>query len=203
MNIHTLIDTILKGSQEVGTYPLTELISVAKSKGISGIAIAKDSDKELYLAFMNGEPEGAVFRDEKGVLFGDKAVLLITGSETFRLVENSTEIIEAVTMGSRIYDKNRLKKSVSYVVPEIGKSGSGIGVLSIRVSKDGAPVNGIRVSVRKGGKIVGSDITTSNGDAGFRIAYGEYDCILQDRMQAVTKHHFTFDPTHSSIQVSL
>jgi len=203
MNILTLVDTILKSSQEVGTYPLTELISVAKSKGISGIAVTKDSDKELYLAFINGEPEGAVYRDDKGVLFGDKAVLLIRGSETFIFSKNSPDIIDALTMGSRIYDKNRLKKSVSYVVPEIGKTGSGIGVLSIRVSKDGAPVNGIRVSVRKGGKVVGSDITTSNGDAGFRIAYGEYDCILQDRMQAVTKHHFTFDPTHSSIQITL
>jgi hypothetical protein len=203
MNIHTLIDTILKSSQEVGTYPLTELISVAKSKGISGIAIAKDNEKELYLAFVAGEPEGAVYRDDKGVLFGDKAVLLISGSETFSLVKNSTEIIEALTMGSRIYDKNRLKKSVSYVVPEIGKSGGGMGVLSIRVSKNGAPLNGIRVSVRKGGKIVGSDVTTSNGDAGFRIAYGEYDCILQDRMQAVTKYHFTFDATHPSVQITL
>lgn len=203
MNIHTLIDTILKSSQEVGTYPLPELISVAKSKGISGIAIAKDNEKELYLAFVAGEPEGAVYRDDKGVLFGDKAVLLINGSETFSLVKSSTEIIEALTMGSRIYDKNRLKKSVSYVVPEIGKSGGGMGVLSIRVSKNGAPLNGIRVSVRKGGKIVGSDVTTSNGDAGFRIAYGEYDCILQDRMQAVTKYHFTFDATHPSVQITL
>ena len=203
MNIQTLLDTIIKGSREIGNYPLTELIQNTKLKGISGIAVAKDAEKELYLAFISGEPEGAIYKDDKGILFGDKAVLLIEGKETFQLSECKAEIIDALIMSSRIYDKNRLKKSISYVVPEIGKGGGGLGVLTIRILKEGAPVNGIRVSVRKDGKIVGSDITTSNGDAGFRIAYGEYDCILQDRSQAVTKHHFTFDPTHPSIQISL
>jgi len=193
----------MKGSREVGAYPLTELISISKSREINGIAEAKDPERELYLAFMKGEPEGAIYIDEKGVLFGDKAILLINGKETFHLSETREDIIEALVMSSRIYDKNKLKKSVAYVIPEIGKSSGGIGLLSIRVMKDGTPVNGIRVSVRKDGKIVGSDITTSNGDAGFRVAYGEYDCILQDRNQNVTKHHFTFDATHPSVQIAL
>ena len=102
MNIHTLLENILKASQDVGTYPLSDLISTAKSKLISGIAVAKDPEKELYIAFMGGEPQGAVYLDEKGVLFGDQAVLLINGTESFLMKESRKDVIETLIMSSRI-----------------------------------------------------------------------------------------------------
>jgi len=198
MKIHELLENIQKGSQYLGTYPLMELLPYAASKRINGLAGAKDSDREMYLAFINGEPEGAVYTDEKGVLFGDKAVLMITGSEKFVLTEIRADIIETLIMSSRIFDKNRLKKSITYAVPEIGKSRGGIGILTVKVVKDGNPSNGIRVSIRKDGKIVGSDTTTSEGTVGFRVAYDDYECILQDRAQVVTRHRITFDETRTS-----
>jgi len=36
--------------------------------------------KLQYLAILDGEAEGAIFIDEKGTLFGDNAVMLITGA---------------------------------------------------------------------------------------------------------------------------
>lgn len=203
MRIHDLLDTIQKGSRNLGTFPLQELLHHAASRGINGLAVVKESDREMYLAFLNGEPEGAVYTDDKGVLFGDKAVLMISGSDKFVLMEIKPDIVEALIMSSRIFDKNRIKKSISYEIPEIGKSGGGIGILTVTVLKDGSPANGIRVSIRKDGKIVGSDITTSEGTVGFRVAYGEYDCILQDRAQAVTKHRITFDESHLSTSLTI
>jgi hypothetical protein len=102
-------------------------------------------------------------------------------------------------MGCRIFDKNRLKKTIPAAVPEIGGPSGGIGTLSITLKKEGILQNGIRVSIRKDGKIVGSDVTTNNGTVGFRVAFGTYDCIIQDKAQLITKYRITFDESHTSI----
>ena len=203
MKIQELLGSIQKGSRYLGTYPLPDLLPFTASQGINGLAGAKDNGRETYIAFLDGEPEGAIYSDDKGVLFGDKAVLMINGSEKFVLTEIKPDIIEALVMSSRIFDKNKLKKSISYTLPEIGRSGGGIGVLAIRVVRDGNPVNGIRVSIRKNGKIVGSDVTTSEGNVGFRVAYAEYDCILQDRAQTITRYRITFDEAHPSVKLTI
>ena len=46
----------------------------AASRRINAIAVAKDGNREYYLAFLNGEPEGALYVDSEGPLFGDNAV---------------------------------------------------------------------------------------------------------------------------------
>ena len=74
-------------------------------------------------------------------------------------------------------------KSITDVLPEIGRKSQGMGVLSLAVQRDREPQNGLRVSIRSDGEIVGSDITTGDGSVGFRVLYGEYDCIVQDRNQ--------------------
>jgi hypothetical protein len=203
MKIHELLETILKGSTYLGTFDLQGILQFAVTRGISGIAVVKGDGRELYIAFLAGEPEGAVYIDEKGVLFGDRAILMIGGKEKYVLTEIKPDIIEAVVMGSRIFDKNHLKKSVAYTVPEIGGSGGGIGVFLLTVTKEGKPQNGIRVSLRKDGKIVGSDVTTGDGKVGFRVAYGDYDCLLQDRAQVITKYRVTFDASHPAARLSL
>jgi hypothetical protein len=203
MKIEELLENILKGSRYLGTFPLVELLPFTGTRGINGIAVAKDGVRELYIALLDGEPEGAIYTDDKGVLFGDKAALMITGRESFVLTEIKPDVIEALIMSSRLFNKNRLKKGIAHMVPEIRRSGGGIGILSVTVLKDGAPANGIRVSIRQEGRIVGSDITTSNGNVGFRIAYGEYDCILQDRTQVVMKYRITFDETHPVTKLNL
>lgn len=203
MKIHEVLDTIRKGSRYLGTFRFPELIAYAASRGINGIAEAGDGGRELYLAFLNGEPEGAIYLDEKGGLFGDKAALMIAGSEQFALREAPADVVDVLIMSSRIFDKNRITKCVPSAIPEIGRGSGGIGVLKVVVTRGGAPANGIRVSIRKDGKIVGSDITTENGDVGFRVAYSNYECILQDRTQAVTRYRITFDGAHPSVRISL
>lgn len=203
MKIHELLDTILKGARYLGIFDLLGLLQFADTHSIAGVAVAKEDGRELYLAFLTGEAEGAIYIDEKGVLFGDKAVLMIEGKEKFVLTEIQPNLVEALVMGSRIFDKNRLKRSIAYVVPEIGRSGGGIGVLSITIKKDGIPQNGIRVSIRKEGKIVGSDVTTNDGTVRFKAAYGDYNCILQDRAQIVTKYRIEFDESHTTIPLGI
>jgi len=203
MKINELLENILKGSQYLGTFELLELMQYASVRGINGIAIAKGDERNLYLAFIAGEAEGAIYIDEKGVLFGDKAVLMIQQKEKFVLTENKPDVVEELVMGSRIFDKNRLKKSIPYNIPEIGGPSGGIGVLSITLKREGVPQNGVRVSMRKDGRILGSDITTSDGTVRFRIAFGVYDCIVQDKAQMVTKYRIEFDTSHSSVPLSM
>ena len=203
MKIDELLENILKGSQYLGTFDLLELMQYASARSTNGIAIAKGDGRNLYLAFIAGEAEGAIYIDEKGVLFGDKAVLMIQQKEKFVLTENKPDVVEELVMGSRIFDKNRLKKSISYNIPEIGGPSGGIGVLSITVRREGVPQNGVRVSIRKDGRILGSDITTSDGTVRFRIAFGVYDCIIQDKAQVITKYRIEFDASHSSVPLSM
>jgi hypothetical protein len=203
MKIHEMLDDILKGSRYLGTFDLPDMLQFAAKHSVYGIGILKGGGRELYIAFQGGEAEGAIYIDEKGVLFGDTAVLMITPKEKYVLTENPPDIVETLVMGSRIFDKNRLKKRISYDVPEIGGPSGGIGILSIALTKKGVPQNGIRVSLRKDGRIVGSDITTNDGTVQFRVAYGIYDCIVQDKMQLVTKHRIEFDALHTSIPVEM
>ena len=203
MKIDELLEKIQKGSKYLGTYDLLELMSYASARGINGIAIAKGDGRNLYLALIAGEAEGAIYIDEKGALFGDKAVLMIQQKEKFVLTENTPDVVEELVMGSRIFDKNRLKKSISYNIPEIGGPSGGIGVLSLTVKREGDPQNGVRVSIRKDGRILGSDITTSDGTVRFRIAFGVYDCIVQDKAQMVTKYRIEFDASHLSVPLSM
>lgn len=203
MKIQEILENVLKGSKYLGTCDLQKLLQFAATHGTYGIAVAKGGGKELYIAIIQGEPEGAIYVDEKGVLFGDKAVLMIEEKETFVLTEIKPDLVEALVMSSRIFDKTRLKKSISYVVPEVGWPRVGIGNLSIKVVKDDQPQNGLRVSIRKDGKIVGSDITTDDGTVGFRVEYGIYDCIIQDKAQVVTKYRIEFDEKHPSIKLGV
>lgn len=203
MKIQEILENILKGSRYLGTFDLQDLLQFAAANGVHGIAVSKGHDRELYFAFQEGEAQGAIYIDEKGVLFGDTAVLMIAPKEKYVLTENNPDVVEALVMGSRIFDKNRLKKSTSYDVPEIGGPSGGIGVLSVILKKEGIPQNGIRVSLRKDGKIVGSDITTNDGTVTFRVAYGTYDCIIQDKKQMVTKHRIEFDASHPSLPLDM
>jgi hypothetical protein len=199
MEIHELLENVLKGSRYLGTFDLAGLLQFASARGVNGVAVAKGDGREFYIAFVGGETEGAIYIDGKGVLFGDTAVLMIQVKDKFVLTEITLDVVESLVMGCRIFDKNRLKKTIPVAVPEIGGPSGGIGTLSITLKKEGILQNGIRVSIRKDGKIVGSDVTTNNGTVGFRVAFGTYDCIIQDKAQLITKYRITFDESHTSI----
>jgi hypothetical protein len=199
MKTQNLIETILKGSVCLGTFTLPELFSVIRADKVNGLAIAQDEEKMFCLAIINGEPEGAIYLDEKGELYGDKAVMLISDHEKFQLCDVKPDVVDAMVMGCRIFEKSHLRSSVPVALPEFGNKSQGLGVLTIIVQKDQEPQNVVRVSLRRAGKIVGSDITTDDGSVGFRVMYGDYDCIVQDRNQNITTFRTKFSEKNNKI----
>jgi hypothetical protein len=198
MDLQELLENILKGSKYLGTYPLAELLTLTASRHLNAIAVAKEGNSKYYLAFLNGEPEGALFVDTEGSLFGDKAVVHIRGGRDYVLCDVKPDIIDALVMGCRIFEKEHIRKNVMYTVPEIGRKSQGIGVVTLSVRREKKPQNGVRVSIRKDGKIVGSDITTGNGEVSFRVMHGDYVCLVQERSQTVTHFPIIFDESHPS-----
>lgn len=203
MKIKDMIAALLNDAPVLGTFAVPELLRFARTGAVNGVAVAKEDEKELYLVIISGEPEGAIYIDEKGELFGDNAVMLVTGQEKFSLHTVQKEMVDAVVMGCRIFKKSRLETKTAVELPEFGMKSTGMGNLTLVVMKGNESQNGIRVSIRKDGKIVGSDVTTNDGSVGFRVTYGNYDCVLQDRSQMVTTRRITFDSAHSKISLEL
>ncbi|MDD1684671.1 MAG: hypothetical protein LUQ19_02135 [Methanoregula sp.] len=203
MKIQEIIGTLLAGSTRLGTYTLPELMQLAQSKEINGIAVAVTGDREFDLVIMGGEPEGAILIEEKGALYGDKAVMLLTGTEKFELYDVKPDLVEAVVLGCRILEKGHIRKSGMDIIPEIGKKSDGLGVLSIAVQRSGEPQNGVRVSIRKEGQMICNDITTQNGTVGFKLLFGKYDCVVQDRSMMIHTFHIIFDPGHTRITLEI
>jgi hypothetical protein len=202
MKIQELIGTILAGSTRLGTFTLSELIRFTQSKSTNGIAVAVRENREFDLAILDGEPEGAILLDEKGTLYGDKAVMLLTGTEMFELYDVKRDLVEAVVMGCRILEKGHIRKSSMDMIPEIGKKSDGLGVLSVAVQRNGEPQNGVRVTIRKEGQMITNDITT-NGTVDFKLLYGKYDCVVQDRAMMISTFHIIFDIGHSRITLEI
>ena len=201
--IHDLLDNIIKGSKYVGIFPMHDLFGFASAGRSNGIAAAKENEREFYLAFIDGEAEGAIYIDEKGSLYSDKAVLMISGHEKFEFYDVKPDIVDAVVMGSRIFEKIHLKKSLPSLIPEIGKKSEGLGVLTVAVLKDTIPQNGVNISIRSEGKILGNDITTGQGTASFKLKHGKYNCIVKDRSQNMTTFYITFDESEPKILLDL
>ena len=201
--IHDLLENIFKSSKYVGIFTLHDLFQYASLRRTNGIAVAKENDHENYLALVDGDPEGAIYIDENGSLYSDKAVMMIKGHEKFEFYEVKPDVVDAVVMGSRIFEKTHLRKSLPSVIPEIGKKSEGIGVLRLTIQKDKIPQNGVSVSVRRQGKILGSDITTDDGNVSFKLTYGKYECTVMDRAQTLTTFHIRFNESTSRIVLDL
>lgn len=203
MKIQDMIEAMLKDARELGTFTLPSLLSTAAEKGTSGLAIVREPYSLSCLALVKGEPEGAIFADEKGERFGDTAVILITGRDAFVLYEVQQDIVEALVMGCRIFEKTRVKQTLSRAVPEFGAKSEGLGHLTITVKRGQDFEKGVRLSLRKDGKIVGSDFTASDGSAGFRLMHGDYDCIVQDKSQQIRTFALHFRESDQKILIEL
>ena len=99
--------------------------------------------------------------------------------------------------GCRIFEKAHVKKGNTYEIPEFGKKNAGLGVFTLTLQKNNEPQNGVRVSIRKDGKVVGSDVTTQDGSVGFKLMHGSYAVIVQDRNQQLTTFHVEFEESSS------
>jgi hypothetical protein len=193
MKIQDLMNTTLKDSPLLGTFPFRELLRFASEGSVNGIAVSRNDEKEHYLAILAGEAEGAIFTDDKGTLYGDKAVMLITGAEQFTLHGVNPELVTTVVSGCRIFEKARLKKGGIHPIPEFGKKSAGVGVFTLTVQRNNEPLNGVWVSIRKEGRVLGSDVTTQDGSVGFKLMHGTYDVIVQDRDQHLTTFPVAFE----------
>jgi hypothetical protein len=203
MKIQVLIGTLLAGSTRLGTFTLPELVKFTQSHSANGIAVAVGGDREFDLAILDGEPEGAILIEEKGTLYGDKAVMLLSGNEEFELYDVKRDLVEAVAVGCRIMEKGHICKTSMDIIPEIGRKSDGLGVVSIAVQRSGEPQNGVWVSIRKEGQMICNDITTQNGTVGFKLLFGKYDCVVQDRSMMIHTFHIIFDPGHIRITLEI
>lgn len=203
MKVRQMIDTVLSESKELGTFGLPEIFRMTGDKGFFGLAVAHDDDAIGCLAFVRGEPEGAIFSDENGDLFGDKAVILVTRMERFVLYTVKPDITEALVMGCRVFDTTRLRQGLTEVIPEIGIKSEGVGRLTVVLAKEKEPQKGIRLSIRKNGRILGSDFTDGTGSAGFRLMHGDYECIVQDKSQQIRAFALHFRENNQKILIEL
>jgi len=203
LKIQPQLDQIICGSPVLGTYPLPGLLRVAGAGRVSGIAVAKDGEQAFYLALLDGEPEGAVYADEKGELYGDKAVVHLTGREQFVVNGVGSDLVTALVMGCRIFEKSHIRVNLTEDIPEVGRKAGGVGVLTLKVMQNNEPRDGYRISIRKEGQVVASDVTTDGGKARFRLVHGNYDCIVQDRQGAIFSSRITFDATHAILVVTI
>jgi hypothetical protein len=168
-----------------------------------GIAMAKDGEREFYLAFLFGEPEGAIYADDREIFYGDKAAKIMPEGISYVLHAVKQETIASLVMGCRIFEKSLVKIHTVTGIPQIGATSTGIGVLTLTIIQGNTPRNGVRVSMRKDGLMVGSDITTGTGSCGFRLMYGDYTGIVEDRQQSVKFFNIRFDRTHEHIVLNL
>ena len=203
MKIRELLDMVPKESQYPESMPLAGLLQFASTRHLNGIAVATSGYTEIYLAFLSGEPEGAIYIDDKGTFYGDKATVLLQGNETFTLWDVKADLVDALVMGCRIYERAYIKTRAMDDMPDIGLKSTGIGILSLTIMHKNVPRNGVRVSIRKEKLMLGSDITTDAGSVGFRLMYGDYTCIVEDKVHGVSTFPLQFDRTHTSIVLDL
>ena len=203
IKISNQIETILAGSTCTCNLALDEMLKFTSTQKFNGIAVAKDDERAFYLAFLSGEPEGVVYVDERETFYGDKAAKLLPDGITFVLHALTAEIVAWFVMGCRLFEKSLIKTHAVNQIPRIGMTSTGIGVLTLTLMHGNAPWNGVRVSIRKDGLIMGSDITTDTGSCGFRLMYGDYTCIVEDRLHSVKLFDIRFDRTHGHIVLNL
>ena len=113
--------------------------------------------------FSRGEPDGAIFVDEKGTLFGDSAVLHLGVGEKFDLYQVALPVAEALVSRCRIFEKSHLKRNGRLDIPIIGTpSRQRVGVLCLTVYVGQAPLAGACLDP-EGKLVITSDVTDSGG----------------------------------------
>jgi hypothetical protein len=196
MDLAEALKYLIDSAPSSGNYPLDQL-------GRDGIGLSSRDNGRFFLLFLNGEPKGAVFVDDKGVLYGDKAVLLLRGSETFSLHDASSDSIARYTSVSRIFDERHLQHLFTKTIPCIAKKPEALGVLSLRIVRDGIPQAGFHVSVRKNGMMVGNAMTHNDGFVSFRLFHGEYECALMDENHQIRKAQIQFDKQDNYLTIEI
>ncbi|MCU0632081.1 MAG: hypothetical protein MUC66_03785 [Methanolinea sp.] len=193
MTSREILESLIAASPGEGPMPLQALLGMAQEKGLSGIGKAIEKDQNWYILFSRGEPDGAVLHDDKGTLFGNKAIYLLKGTEQFHFHAANHQFVERIILGCRVFDKNILNRGLSGDIPEMaGRVETRAGVFSMRLVKDGSPVPGQRVSLRKSGQVIANDFTSAEGKISFRLLFGNYECVVHSRDMSTRVYEFEF-----------
>jgi hypothetical protein len=192
VNTARIIDDLIKEVTPAGTYPYADLLKTVREKKSHGVGISSVRDGTTYILFLDGDPEGAIIADPKGELYGNKAVYLIRENDRFIFYPISPTVIEQLVLGCRIYNKSHFKGGHSLGLPEIGKKTEGIGKFVVAIRKDGFPVTGLPIKIRREGQIVGNDITDKEGMASFRLLFGTYDLLVIREENSIDVYEFSF-----------
>ena len=113
------------------------------------------------------------------------------------------EDIDGVVLGCRIFQKGHIKKTMMPNIPRIINRNEGMGQFIMTVHSSGVPQSGIHVSLRRRGQIVGSDVTTGEGKAYFKILFGSYSCAILDRDHKIRTFQFEFNRSGYELRVDL
>ncbi|MBP1929395.1 hypothetical protein J2741_001942 [Methanolinea mesophila] len=194
MKDEDILDDLIRGSSPLGRFSLTELVAYVGQKRISGVACAREGGKRYYVLFSEGEPEGAELFDEQGSLFGNAATYHLKGNEAFTLYALDTPVADRLILRCRVFDKSHLKKNISVSLPQIGKKPEGIGIFSMKVTGEGTPLGGMQVTIRKGGQVLGSDMTNREGRVSFKLLHGRYECVVSGKGYSLRAYDFVFNP---------
>ena len=194
MKNEDILGELIKGASPLGQFTITELMAYASQRHISGVACATDGSKRYYILFSGGEPEGAELFDEQGSLFGNAATYHLKGKESFTLYSLDPAVADRLILRCRVFDKSHLKKNFSVNLPQIGKKSEGIGIFSMKVTGEGKPLAGIQVTIRKGGQVLGSDMTNREGKVAFKLIHGRYECVVSGKGYSLRAYDFVFGP---------
>ncbi len=188
------LNFIIENTKPLGNWVLPELIREMKVQKAYGIATTTGAEGfRAFLIFVKGEPEGGIFIDRSGVLYGDRSVLFLKNSHIFTFYPPEPEIANRFVTGCRIYDKSHLRTPAYQPIPEISSIRKGIGNVIIDLTKNGNPVAGMRITIKSGGKIVGNDVTSLQGQASFQLLYGEYTGVIHNETGIIRNFQFAVD----------
>jgi len=196
VNTADIVDSLIREAPPEGIYTYSALLKTVHEKKFHGVGLSDTNGKKTYILFLEGEPEGAILADNKGELFGDKAIYLIGGEDRFTLFPLNPAMVERIVFGCRIYDKSHFTKNYSLKLSEIGKKVERIGRLIIAVKNAGDPAVGIPLKIRKNGQIVGSDVTNQKGLVSFRLLYGLYEVLIVHNEHDIDVYEISFAPEH-------
>jgi hypothetical protein len=198
-----IIDEVLSTSSYVASYSYAELMEYGASHAVNGIGVHDENNRKFYIVFSAGVPEGVIFSDSKGTLFGDKAAILLTGQESFELFNVTPSIVDALASRCRIFDRSHVKKRLDNDLPSFGGIHRSPGILCLTLAREGVPQPGIRVSIKKGRQIIASDITTTDGKVCFKLLNGTYDCMAVDRAQEMYTFMVDFNDRYAESVIEI
>jgi len=188
------LNFIIENTEPLGSWLLPELVREMKSQKAYGIASTTGAEGfRAFLIFLKGEAEGGIYIDRSGVLYGDRSVLFLKNSQNFTFYPTEPEIASRFVTGCRIYDKSHLRVPASNPIPDISSVRKGIGNVIIDIVRNGLPASGLRITVKSGGKIVGNDVTSSDGQTTFQLLYGSYTGVIHNETGILQSFPFTVE----------